>query len=70
VVADCNNLIMMSNEIDWRIEDPKGKPIEKVLNLELHIKIDGRISHYYLLIEVVFIESCLNLNKSFIIDPQ
>ena len=30
VIAKCNNLIMMSNKIGWRIEDANGKPIEKV----------------------------------------
>ena len=38
MVAKCNNLIMMSNETGWRIEDANGKPIEKVRQIRNDIE--------------------------------
>ena len=42
VVAKCNNLIMMSNETGWRIEDENGKPIEKVRQIRDDIENGGK----------------------------
>lgn len=34
--------IFMKNSVDWNIEDPKGKPIEKVREIRDHIELKVR----------------------------